>query len=173
MSEEWRVIPGYNNRYEASNLGRIRRVSGKAVRQGEWRMLKVSPDRLGYIRARIMRNDGTSYNVGLHQLVASAFLGPCPEGLEIDHLDRNKSNNRPGNLEYVTHAENLRRAREQGNWSAVSKTRKLTIEQVAEIRNSTLTQRTLAVQFGLSQVAVHYIKSGKTYKAEALCTTPG
>ena len=40
------------------------------------------------------------------------FVGPIPEGLELDHLCRVRHCVNPEHLEPVTHAENVRRARE-------------------------------------------------------------
>lgn len=47
----------------------------------------------------------------VHQLVMLAFVGPCPEGLEIDHIDLDTGNNSVGNLRYVTHQENVKSRR--------------------------------------------------------------
>ena len=45
----------------------------------------------------------------VHRLVAASFLGqpPTSEHSQVNHKDSNKSNNRVGNLEYVTPAENV------------------------------------------------------------------
>lgn len=57
----------------------------------------------GYL---IMNVEGKTRTV--HSLVAEAFLGPRPEGYDIDHIDGNKTNNTAENLRYVTHTENMR-----------------------------------------------------------------
>lgn len=44
----------------------------------------------------------------VHQLVAKAFIGECPEGKQVDHIDRNRLNNDVSNLRYVTPSENSR-----------------------------------------------------------------
>lgn len=45
--------------------------------------------------------------VCVHKLVYETFKGEITEGLEIDHIDRNKHNNNPDNLRLVTKEENL------------------------------------------------------------------
>ena len=46
--------------------------------------------------------------VYVHKLVYETFKGEIPEGLEIDHIDRNKLNNNPDNLRVVTRSENMK-----------------------------------------------------------------
>lgn len=46
-----------------------------------------------------------------HRYAYEQMVGPIPEGLEIDHLCRNRGCVRPDHLEPVTHSENMRRAR--------------------------------------------------------------
>ena len=57
----------------------------------------------GYLRVRI---NGKSYMV--HRLVAEAFIGPIPDGCQIDHLNRNPQDNRCENLLIVTRSQNNR-----------------------------------------------------------------
>lgn len=114
--EIWKPVPGFAARYEASSEGRIRVVWGKRCKNGP-RLLRTFAGDGGYVRTAVMR-DGKCYKPGVHQLIAAAFLGSCPDGYEVNHIDLDKTNNRPDNLEYLTHADNLGHARaRRGNWS--------------------------------------------------------
>jgi hypothetical protein len=44
----------------------------------------------------------------VHRLVGEAFLGPLQLGMDTNHKDGVKTNNRVTNLEYVTEGENIR-----------------------------------------------------------------
>lgn len=111
-AEEWRVIPGWDGLYSASNLGRIRRdAPGRNGAQG--RIMKGRVARWGYALVFLTGRDGTGNGRGVHRLVMMAF-GYDVTGLDVDHLDSNRQNNRLSNLEVVTHAENQRRAKERG-----------------------------------------------------------
>ena len=100
--EEWRDVPGYAGALQASDLGRIRRIHVLAQRPRSG---------TGYLVCGVP-GTGTKHskNEHVHALVAAAFLGERPAGLEINHKDGNRENPRPDNLEYVTRKENVRDA---------------------------------------------------------------
>ena len=54
----------------------------------------------------------------LHRAVYASFHGPIPEGIEIHHIDENKTNNAIDNLEALTRSEHLKRHRPRG-WTAL------------------------------------------------------
>ena len=49
-------------------------------------------------------------NILVHHAVLLAWVGPCPDGYQADHINGNAGDNRLENLEWVTPAENMRRA---------------------------------------------------------------
>lgn len=102
---EFRKIPSLKFLYEVSEDGRfLRNVKSK-------KYLKIVLDhhhsKAGYymsfvnIRGKVIR-------VPIHKVVAECWLGPIPEGREVDHKDRNTHNNHYTNLRYVTHSEQMK-----------------------------------------------------------------
>jgi hypothetical protein len=67
----------------------------------EWSAAKQSG---GYGQVRI--HDAALY---AHRLVYELLRGPIPDGLQLDHLCRNRGCVRPDHLEVVTRKENIRR----------------------------------------------------------------
>ena len=108
MKEQWKPISGYEGLYEVSDLGRVKSFDriDKIGRLHKGRVLKAAKEGGGYSFVSLFRN-GVRSHKKVHQLVAEAFLGKCPNGYEVNHIDENKSNNSCNNLEYVTRHENL------------------------------------------------------------------
>lgn len=46
----------------------------------------------------------------LHRVICEAFHGPCPDGMECDHIDNDKLNNSASNLRWVTASFNTRKS---------------------------------------------------------------
>jgi hypothetical protein len=106
-NEEWRSIVGYEGLYEVSNLGSIR--SKKTGKQLTGRNSK------GYRRVHL-RNNGKNAHPFVHRLVASAFIGPCPDGYQTNHKNAVRDDNRAVNLEWVTSLENIRDMMTRGKY---------------------------------------------------------
>ena len=123
MKESWQPVPGYEGLYEVSDLGRVRSLDRLNARKNRWGSVTTVP-----LKGRVLRpgrsvndrlqvnlsKENVSWVVPVHKLVALTFLGPCPEGHEIDHVNGNFQDNRLVNLEYVTHQENQKRAYDMG-----------------------------------------------------------
>lgn len=102
--EEWRTLPGYDGVYEVSSLGRVYRVKEVGF-PSSGRILRAYEHKNGYLWVSLWRNRKKTA-LRIHQVVLLAFVGPCPEGMEIRHLDGDRTNNRLGNLSYGTPREN-------------------------------------------------------------------
>ena len=156
--EEWRPIAA-DPRYLVSNKGRVVGARG--------RLLVQHAKEAGY-RTVHVSGLGPLY---VHRLVALAFLGEPPEGCtDVDHGDDDKANNDVDNLEWVTHAENMRRAAAGGRMNprrgSACGNAKLTESDVAAIRERLgrgETQRGIAADFGVSQPLISHIASGRNW----------
>lgn len=72
------------------------------------RIIKVFPDKDGYIKAHLYdKSKGKYVNYLIHRLVLENFVGPAPvDKPEVHHKDRNRANNNVENLEWVSRKEN-------------------------------------------------------------------
>lgn len=170
--EEWRRIPSYGH-YDVSDLGRIRRAhdAPKMGRGVPGRLLSTRPQHQGYRTIRMCDGVGARQRTRLvHHLVAEAFLGPRPSGMEVNHKDGIKANNDYRNLEYVTHSNNVYHALHTGlaipKRGLLSSKSKLDATQLRIIRRSLPLGVTLALLgnlFGVSYQTIANIKTGRTY----------
>jgi hypothetical protein len=110
-TEEWRPVVGYEGLYEVSSEGRVRSLDritgGKRRRRIRGQMLTPTPHPDGRRVAVSLCKDGIQRAPAVHRLVAAAFLGPRPVGLDICHGDGNGFNNAVANLRYDTRSANL------------------------------------------------------------------
>lgn len=111
-AEIWKSIDGYEGRYEVSDHGRVLSLpfersnpltGGVSVYPA--RILKTARDKSGHHHLTL-QIDCVKRNHFLHHLVARAFLGPIPDGLQTLHVDDDKERNTPVNLYYGTPKNN-------------------------------------------------------------------
>ena len=167
--EEWRQIPGWEGLYSVSNLGRVRSerrviphsVTGTYTVAG--RVLRPGIGFNGY-RLCIFRHRGKSKAWHVHRIVALAWIGKPPEdGAMVLHTNGDPHDNRPDNLRYGTHADNMadmvRHGRSRRGTS--NSQNKLTREQVLEIR-SLCAEGTrvadVAIRYGITRACVSLIQ---------------
>lgn len=162
IKEEWREIPGVDG-YQVSNLGRVRSITRVKTVEGAGKSL-VYPGRIlsqalrdGYPRVNL---HGKAYTV--HRLVAAAFLGPCPEGMEVRHLDGNKVNNRAENLAYGTHRENVLDQYNTRGFMPKGLTKAEAVDIAARIRRGDNNKK-IAAETGVSRETIYRMRSGNSY----------
>jgi HNH endonuclease/NUMOD4 motif-containing protein len=133
--EEWRVVPGHNDMYEASNLGRVRSYGSKSGRRAVPRLLSRRVSGGGYLQVSL-NGVGHARNHFVHRLVLEAFVGPCPRGLQARHLNGDCTDNSPSNLAWGTTAENVEDSIRHGTKprGSAHANAKLTEDDVREIR---------------------------------------
>ena len=109
--EVWKDVPQWEKTHEVSNLGRVRAKGGERewgtyVRVQQPRILAQYKKKNGYLSLHL--NSGNSFkNAYVHRIVAEAFIRTIREGEEVNHLDKNKTNNRVDNLEICSRKENM------------------------------------------------------------------
>lgn len=110
MSEErWLPVVGYEGLYEVSDQGRVRSLDmiDSMRRKHKGRVLVSIPvNKQGHLIVNLHKN-GQQTMFLVHRLVMAAFVGPCPAGQEVRHLNDMPTDNALENLAYGTRAENM------------------------------------------------------------------
>lgn len=170
--EEWKIVPGTVG-YEVSNFGNVRSY----FKKGNHRTKRTAYPRTLAKRARkdgayptvnLPNKDGKYDTRAVHRLVMLAFVGECPEGKEVAHLNGDPSDNRLENLAYVTHVENESHKRLHGTHQVgeSNSNAKLQGWQVAEIKylaSKSVPQGKIARLFDIDHKHVSEILNGNTW----------
>ena len=117
LIEQWAPIPGYEGLYEVSTHGRVQSLPRNTTKG---KILKQSLSS-GYLTVSLSKQ-GVETDFKVHQLVALAFLGPRPVGMQVRHLDGIKVNLYVGNLRYGTVSENQHDRVKHGSHHEANKT---------------------------------------------------
>lgn len=165
----WLSVIGYEGRYEVSTVGGVRAINYK--RSGQRRELRPSKDSHGYWMVTLYGN-GPRKSAGVHQLVAAAFLGPKPDGFDVNHIDGKPTNNDASNLEYVTRSENMKHAfrlgLKQRKYGEANPSSRLTAAKVAQMRRMIadgMTQQNVADSLSVNRTTVQRVLRGKTWQS--------
>lgn len=158
--EIWKEMVA-DNRYEVSNFGNVRRKSNGRVRT-------PSSTPKGYKVIVISRPGSKHIGVYVHREVLRAFVGKCPEGYQVSHLNGNNADNRLENLAYESPTENNNRKKLHGTqtFGESHGTAKLKNEDVKRLREMLLDMKSYA-EIGrilsISPSQVKRIATGKNW----------
>ena len=107
--EQWKPIPKYNGMYDVSNHGRVR-----SHYRGRLTIKKQRINDFGYCVVFLHGENNKRICERVNRLVALAFI-PNPDNLsDVNHKDMNKLNNHMSNLEWTSHADNVKHSYEHG-----------------------------------------------------------
>lgn len=84
-------------------------VTGKVINNVTGNIRQPSVNTYGYLVVTLYDEVLPPKQFFIHRLVYELFVGELKPGLTIDHIDGNKNNNRPTNLEQVSFGENSSR----------------------------------------------------------------
>ena len=102
--ELWHHCEVPYTRYEVSNQGRVRNAHTGLI-------LKPRSNRHHYLIVDLYYK-GEKQTKSIHNLVATAFVPGWRKGLQVNHKNGIKTDNRAENLEWVTASENTRHGRD-------------------------------------------------------------
>ncbi len=144
MEEIWKDINEFENTYQISNYGRVKRkkrnvnlfIQKPGYRTISDRICKLQDNGRGYKQIYVSINKKRKIFY-VHRLVAMYFIENNHNKPQVNHKDGNKSNNIFNNLEWCSINENIKHAIENKLINAKgenSKNSKLTEKQVLAIR---------------------------------------
>lgn len=132
-SEEWRDVPGWEEIYQISNLGRVKRKK-RTIQCTRFRnngieeckqtipelVRKPSLSFDGYCEIHLQQNDkyvNRNFYARVHRLVMITFRPDVySDELEVNHINFNRQDNRLCNLEMCTKIDNQRWSRANHSW---------------------------------------------------------
>lgn len=119
FEEIWRPIIGYEELYEVSNFGRVRsldkrvrmisRSGNESFRIVKGKVLTPQVRKDGYVMIVLYRDTKPEGKL-IHHLVYEAFVDLYIKGLVVDHIDKDRANNRLDNIQQITQRKNVIRS---------------------------------------------------------------
>lgn len=173
MEEKWYPLEKWPD-YEVSNLQRVRSYKDRygfgKRKLTEPELLTPQDHREGYVYYNL-RKDNKTHKGYIHQLMGQAF-NPNPDNKpEVNHENGIKTDNRPENLTWATHAENMEHARRTGLWDverSMAAAREACRREVYwyEEDRTFYTAAEAAEYFGVSRSTITLCCQGKSHRVK-------
>lgn len=147
----------------------------RVITNGYW--IEVNPRRAenvggkGYLRLSLQVG-GKLRSVMAHRAIWAFLVGPIPPGMQINHKDLNKQNNRLANLEVVSGIENIRHSHANGRnkpwcnggsgmWRGQPLVNDAKKTEIKGLRRGGMVFREISAATGVSMTHIQRICAGK------------
>lgn len=155
MPETWKTARGCNAAYEVSDAGRVRKV-GRCVR-------KIQVDRHGYGRVQVYLPQNRKHFY-VHRLVAEVFCDGYAPGMQVNHKNHDKLDNRASNLEWVSADENIQKGKRAGVFRSKKKLNWARVEEMRTLRSKGWPISALSQRFDVAEKWVSAVVRGLVWK---------
>lgn len=173
MQEIWKDVVGYEGCYAVSNFGNVKALC-KIDKQGHFRkerLLILARTKDGYLRTHFSNGKNQKHYL-VHRLVQITFNSSIPENYEVNHKNGIRHDNRPENLEAISHTENVRYSKDKlgANYATYGNGRmtKEQREQIFELRKNGLQFEKIGKILGFSKTQVRNVWYGKCWNVHGL-----
>lgn len=177
MSEVWKDIPGFEDFYQVSNIGRVRSVdrvvtfSDGRVRKYKGNVLKLCIGNGGYEQVRLC-NGGRCNTKSVHRLVLETFKPHVNmDNLDVNHMDGNKLNNHLTNLEWLTRRDNILHAYDmglidnEGERGPHTTLSKVDVLEILQRLDAGELQKDIALDYSVGRACISRINIGLRWRA--------
>jgi hypothetical protein len=174
-NEVWVDMKGYEEYYQASNLGRIKRKTKYRNKSTKYLLIRKilkqtiylkKTTKNGYLYITLFDKNPKT----VHRLIAKSFI-PNPKNKPcVNHIDGFSLNNNVSNLEWCTYSENTQHAYKTGLMDSLkgenNTSAKLTKDEVIEIRNypKKITNVELGKIYNISDKTISSVRLRRTWK---------
>ncbi len=192
-SEVWLPVVGWEGLYEVSDHGSVRSLDRCITQANRWgtferlyrgKVLQPTENSHGY-NAVCLSRDGHVKNRKVGRLVAEAFLGPCPESMELCHGPAGQEDDSLSNVSWGTKSKNLGEDKlrdgtdPRGDRNGFARLTQNDVLEIHRLYNSerhlrhagnrhmlsgrAWTRKALAMKFGVSESTIGAVLSGETW----------
>lgn len=172
--EEWKCVVGYEDLYEISNKGRVKRVSalgGKKIKEKvtqypiRKKILKPYIRKDGYLSVALTSKPYTAKTFLIHRLVGESFLSKEDGKNVINHKNMIKSDNRVENLEWCDTLYNNRYARKHTVFKMYKnfKHNEKDIQDILDCFSDGISPTDIAIKYKTKRDNIWSILRGDTY----------